>query len=681
MQFSVEKKNVYGIFNSMRDCVYIRRTWFYSFCLCAVAVLACTSRALAADVRVSQFGYDAEDSTRFIQAALDSGAKRIVFDRQKGPWITLPLLARSNQELIFEDGVELQAKRGAFMGIRDYLLTLANVTNVTLRGLGKSGGVLRMHKKDYQKPPYPRSQWRFALRLHSVQDVLVENMSFISSGGDGIIVSEPDEGGAPSRNVTIRNCVCDDNHRQGISVISAENLLVENCVFKNTSGTPPQAGVDIEPNSNVQYLVNVVFRNCVTSGNAGKGLELYLQKLDSTSPPVSVLFDNCRSIGDYTSAAVHGGCLRESDFPKGMVEYRNCSLVSAKGYGLYVSASPASAFDVVFDGCIVSNASRDVRFESAMLRQGITDGVTLKNLKVYQNKPRDWFSAGGMGPGMSPTRISGKVEVVKPDGRREHIVLDRKWAERHLPTINGGVALPPHEGFPDLAVAEPVDRVPGRMVDAAPVAFGKGMRLLFYMSQRGRAAFVARQVVRGKERKSPDGYYVVYALKPDGGRERSWRIDASGLEAHEINFDAPKAGFYELEMNKGGTAHFVLERTSVPVAASAARRKRIILSGNDGAPFSLWFSKRKGTACTAVASGSAYYGFASSVYDPTNCLICKADESLITFYANIPDSSAEGLYRMDFSKGARGVYGWIYLDLYGAPPFFFLTPEKTWRFK
>ena len=36
------------------------------------------------------------------------------------------------------------------------------------------------------------------------------------------------------------------------------------------------------------------------------GLELYLQKLDSSSSPVSVLFDGCSSIGDYTAAAASG---------------------------------------------------------------------------------------------------------------------------------------------------------------------------------------------------------------------------------------------------------------------------------------------------------------------------------------------------------------------------------------
>jgi hypothetical protein len=54
------------------------------------------------------------------------------------------------------------------------------------------------------------------------------------------------EGGTAAtrtRNVVIRDVVAADNHRQGMSVISALGLLVENCSFTGTNGTAPQAGV------------------------------------------------------------------------------------------------------------------------------------------------------------------------------------------------------------------------------------------------------------------------------------------------------------------------------------------------------------------------------------------------------------------------------------------------------
>ena len=257
-----------------------------------------TGAALAADaVKVSDFGYDAADSTAYIQAALASGARRVTLDRQAGPWYTLPLKMPSNVEFVLEPGVELVAKRGEYKGLRDYLLELAYCTNVVVRG--GAGATLRMWKSDYQGPDYKHGEWRYALRIYHAENVLVEGLSIVESGGDGIGVS--------GRNITIRNCVCDRNHRQGMSVFTVENLLVENCTFSNTSGTPPQAGVDIEPDSARERLRNVTFRNCRSFGNRGNGFEMYLAQLRRRSEPVSITFDGCRAWDNHSETSLNCG--------------------------------------------------------------------------------------------------------------------------------------------------------------------------------------------------------------------------------------------------------------------------------------------------------------------------------------------------------------------------------------
>jgi hypothetical protein len=158
--------------------------------LLGITSLFCVSSLAAGkeEVKVSDFGWDAEDSTRIVQAALDSGAKRVVFDRQTGPWIVTPVKARSNTEIVFEEGAELQAKKGAFQGVYEYLMVFSSVTNVSLIGRGDRGGILRMHKSDYQKSPYAPSEWRHTLAIRGAVNVKVENMSFIHSGGDGISI-------------------------------------------------------------------------------------------------------------------------------------------------------------------------------------------------------------------------------------------------------------------------------------------------------------------------------------------------------------------------------------------------------------------------------------------------------------------------------------------------------------
>ena len=107
-----------------------------------------TARAAVPErVVASAFGFDATDSTAALQAAIDSGARTVVVDKQSGPWVTTPLTLRSDLELVLEAGVEIVAKAGAFLPKGDCLMRAANVENLTIRGEG-TGATLRLRKPE-----------------------------------------------------------------------------------------------------------------------------------------------------------------------------------------------------------------------------------------------------------------------------------------------------------------------------------------------------------------------------------------------------------------------------------------------------------------------------------------------------------------------------------------------------
>ena len=78
--------------------------------------------------------------------------------------------------------------------------------------------------------------------------------------------------------------------RQGMSVISAVNLSVENTIFSNTAGTAPAAGVDLEPDFPHEAMVNITFKGCACVGNAGGGFRraCRLQQASPTEPGVYI---------------------------------------------------------------------------------------------------------------------------------------------------------------------------------------------------------------------------------------------------------------------------------------------------------------------------------------------------------------------------------------------------------
>ncbi len=183
-----------------------------------LALASCASfSAIAADsVNASSFGYNAEDATECLQKAIDSGVKTVVVDKQTGPWIVRPITLRSNLELVLQEGTEIVAKQGEFKSKGECLLRASQASNVTIRGEGK-GATLRMRKRDYWNEPYEKSEWRHGVSLLSSENVAIENLTIAETGGDGIYlgVSEP---GVPCRKGTVKNRGGVANNHEGSRV-------------------------------------------------------------------------------------------------------------------------------------------------------------------------------------------------------------------------------------------------------------------------------------------------------------------------------------------------------------------------------------------------------------------------------------------------------------------------------
>ena len=92
------------------------------------------------------WGFNPEDATETLQAAIDSSAKRVVVPNMRADWIVRPIKLTGNQELIFEPGTVVSAKRGEYRGGGDSMFTAQDVENLTIRGYGAT---FRMWKQDY----------------------------------------------------------------------------------------------------------------------------------------------------------------------------------------------------------------------------------------------------------------------------------------------------------------------------------------------------------------------------------------------------------------------------------------------------------------------------------------------------------------------------------------------------
>lgn len=390
--------------------------------LAATESKAADGESRAATVRASQFGWNGVDDTAALQRALDSGASKVIIDRQKGDWVTRPLFIRGcNREVVLEDGVTLRAKKGAFKKLIDSLVRIEGATNVTLRGEGKAK--LVMLKKDYlDKEQYEFSEWRMGVWVGPSEGVVVRDLEIASSGGDGVYVNSP-------RNLRLENLNCVDHNRQGISLISVKGLVVKNCHFDGTYGAPPQAGLDYEPNNARNILQDIVFDGCVFAGNASSGVIFSLGQMRRSSPPISMTMRNC----DIHGNNIYGFSIQGGGEPvKGTILLEGCKVYGNRCRPLSMMNLPPDAIKITIRDCTFDARDTEqsaIRFDNGNIVDDFA-GVTFENVRVLLGKGKPYEFSGLQGVGLRD--IAGAIDFVHPDGTVKTVTAKELMA-RHKP--------------------------------------------------------------------------------------------------------------------------------------------------------------------------------------------------------------------------------------------------------
>ncbi|MDQ8194778.1 right-handed parallel beta-helix repeat-containing protein [Coraliomargarita sp. SDUM461004] len=320
--------------------------------------------------------------TKVLTDAFNSDVKKVIVPNLGKPYIVDPILVKHGEkEIVFEPGVVILAKKGSFKSKMDSLVRLENVKNVTLRG---NGATFRMNREDYLQDDYEPSEHRHALSIAACDGILIEDLNVEESGGDGVYIGGAYYHRLPvpedsvkitwtakdgrqvtrwelpvSKNITIRRVVADRNHRQGLSLITGVNILIEDCVFKNTSGTPPMHGLCIEPATLRNQLKNVVVRNCISENNDSAGFSIYLRKLKQSSEPVDILIEDCQVRGSKGSGLIVGAIgNREDEGVSTHITFKDCLVMDTEKSGIYVYDKSYNTGEVVFQNCILWDVAK-----------------------------------------------------------------------------------------------------------------------------------------------------------------------------------------------------------------------------------------------------------------------------------------------------------------------------------
>lgn len=204
----------------------------------------------------------------------DSGAIQMAFDNfhriyfPAASYAIMQVFPKSNSVVEFSAGCHIVAAgpladtSGEVLAQR--MIDLREVHDVTIVG---NNATIDMRRADY--PLEESGESRHGVAINGCQNITITDLMSNNTFGDGYCLGFPMSSDYNNDNIKLIRCSADNNRRQGLSIVDGENVIVDGCVFTNTHGTLPSAGIDIEPNyaDNIYRINNIFIINCECSGN------------------------------------------------------------------------------------------------------------------------------------------------------------------------------------------------------------------------------------------------------------------------------------------------------------------------------------------------------------------------------------------------------------------------------
>jgi hypothetical protein len=167
------------------------------------------------------------------------------------------------------------------------VIQLDHVKNVTI-----IGGHLIGDRHEHTYAGNGSHEYGFGINMYSSENILLKDMIIEGMTGDAVHMGsygfENANEGSVCKHIRITGCEFYDCRRQGISVVHARDIEIDNNTIYNIHGTDPQFGIDIEPEVNYGCLVesvkihNNTIRDCVggISFHGGTDMEAYENQLE-----------------------------------------------------------------------------------------------------------------------------------------------------------------------------------------------------------------------------------------------------------------------------------------------------------------------------------------------------------------------------------------------------------------
>lgn len=139
-------------------------------------------------------------------------------------------------------------------------------------------------------------EWGHALGILGCSDFTVQGGTISDAWGDGIYLGA--DGATQNTNGTLSYLTVYGNRRNNISVISLVGGELDSLTLLFASGSPPQAGLDIEPNAGARAR-DIVISDVYALGNVGDQIVVSRASIgsDDEAVPQGITFQRCLAQG------------------------------------------------------------------------------------------------------------------------------------------------------------------------------------------------------------------------------------------------------------------------------------------------------------------------------------------------------------------------------------------------